>query len=160
MIFFLILSSILTVLFGNSSGLFGIYRIIDGFFVYPSIELFMIETYIEWPLKVNLDMPGYWWLSIFMLLDYLIIYLLSKKIATSTFAFKLRYAHFLLTLPLVIIWWFIPNGDPNVIWEASKKYGSFWLYIGAIWLAESYLSLFYTGWLLKKISAQPCKITH
>ena len=86
------------------------------------------------------------------MLDLVLLYILSKRIPASRSALKLRYWHFLLTLPLVIIWWFIPHGDPNIIIAASREYGSTALLLGAAYLIEAYAALVYTGILLREIS--------
>jgi len=146
----MVLSWVLAPLMGDTSPEYTLVILLFAFVIYPCLELMMIETYIEWYLNINIT-SGHLWLNIFVIIDMVLLYLLSKKISTSKFALKIRYWHFLLTLPLVIIWWFIPHGDPNIILEASKTYGSIVLILGAVYLAEAYASLIYTEHLLRKI---------
>jgi len=146
----MIISWLMVPVLGDTSGEYFLLILFFGFLIYPCLELMMIETYIEWYLNINIT-SGHIWLNIFVIIDLILLYLLTKKIATSEVALKIRYWHFLLTLPLVVIWWFIPHGDPNIILSAAKEYGSVVLWIGIIYIIEAYLSLGYTWFLFKKI---------
>lgn len=119
--------------------------------IYPAFEMLMIETYVEWYLGISVQ-GGAYWLITFFVIDLILMHILTKKIATNRFALNVRYGHFLLTLPLVIIWWFIPQGDANQLVRgivSGKPRGQ--LMLGAVFILEAYLSLIYAGYLLKKI---------
>lgn len=125
--------------------------------MYPSFELLMIETYIEWTLGISVQ-GGAYWLIIFFVIDLILMYILTQKMLISRFALKVRYWHFFLTIPLVIIWWFIPQGDANQLVKGAilgKPIGQ--VVLGAIFITEAYLSLIYTGYLLRKIRNSPNK---
>jgi hypothetical protein len=137
----------------------GVYSLIILFFgliiIYPSFEMLMLETYIEWYLGISIQ-GGSYWLIIFFLIDLILMYALAKKMATSNLALKIRYCHFILTLPLVIIWWFIPQGDASQLVSgvlSGKPAGQ--IILGAIFILEAYLSLFYTAYLIKKARLDP-----
>jgi len=146
----MIISWLMAPILGDASAEYFLLILFFSFLIYPCLELMMIETYIEWYLNINIT-SGHIWLNIFVIIDLILLYLLSKKISASEFALKIRYWHFLLTLPLVVIWWFIPHGDPNVIISASLEHGSTALILGTIYLTEAYASLIYTGFLFKRI---------
>lgn len=119
--------------------------------MYPSFEMLMIETYIEWYLGISVQ-EGSYWLITFFVIDLILMYVLAKKMSASRFALKVRYWHFLLTIPLVMIWWFIPQGDANQLVMgivSGKPAGQ--VVLGAIFILEAYMSLIYTGYLLMKI---------
>jgi len=133
----------------------GIYSLMILFFalfvMYPSFEMLMMETYLEWYLGISIQ-GGSYWLIIFFLLDLVLMYVLAKKMATNRLALKIRYWHFLLTIPLVVIWWFIPQGDASQLVRgiiSNKSAGQ--IMLGAIFILEAYLSLIYTGYLLNKV---------
>lgn len=78
----LLIAWLLAPLLGGS----GIYSLVILFFAfivtYPSFELLMLETYIEWYLGISIQ-GGSYWLIIFFIIDLVIMYVLAKKMATS-----------------------------------------------------------------------------
>ncbi|MBU4245784.1 MAG: hypothetical protein ABIF85_05430 [Nanoarchaeota archaeon] len=138
-------------LLGDKSPQFTTFTLLLAFFYYPSLEMMTIETYVEWSLGISIG-GGALWLYVLFIIDILLMYLLSKKITTSKVALTIRYWHFLITLPLVIIWWLIPQGDAHQI---LSRYITLRnpdeLLLGITYLIEAYASLIYTGYLFKKI---------